>query len=525
MANRIQLRRDTTANWANVNPILSDGEMGYDINTNEIRIGDGSTEWTGLSGNTIGGGGGAANTGDVTFNGINIIGDDNLRFQPNTTVTDGYVDIYLTTGPDIHIDHSGGNLILGPDNWANVRLATEGNVQIRAQDGTSISTWTFNPNGNLILPLGSNISETATTTVISPPGASAGQSLVIRPTGQFYLSASGNIVAGANLTITLTNNVSPTATQFNYTITGATAEQLGIGSLTGSFPVLSPPDEVPQSSSIVLPIPAESNATTVTLTIDSDQGEGAANVTITVTGNAVISSESSHVHLLSGNPATVDLYLGDDDQYVKIEKNAGNVVIGTNTNTHHWRFGTDGTLTLPAVGGDEGAEIAFGKAANSGLSGNTIVVDQFVNRLRFFESGGGNRGAYIDLAQAASTVGTLLNNRVSGFVNAGANVIMDSLKATVTTSDQRGLSLAATTGSFEANVAGTYANVGGTGGSRASVSITTTPSASLFGWDFTIAGDMATYIITDSTNSRAYRVTMQIGNGFDNNMISIERLV
>jgi hypothetical protein len=155
MANRIQLRRDTTANWANVNPILSDGEMGYDIVTNEIRIGDGSTAWTGLSGNVIGGGGGGgggASTGDVTFNGINIIGDDNLRFQPNTTVTDGYVDIYLTTGPDIHIDHSGGNLILGPDNWANVRLATEGNVQIRAQDGNFTSTWTFNPDGNLVFP-------------------------------------------------------------------------------------------------------------------------------------------------------------------------------------------------------------------------------------------------------------------------------------------------------------------------------------------------------------------------------------
>jgi hypothetical protein len=190
-----------------------------------------------------------------------------------------------------------------------------------------------------------------------------------------------------------------------------------------------------------------------------------------------------------------------------------------------WRFGTDGTLTLPAVGGDEGAEIAFTKAPNSSLSGNTVVVDQFVNRLRFFESGGGNRGAYIDLAQAASTVGTLLNNRVSGFVNAGANVIMDSLKATVTTSAQRGLSLAATVGSFEANVAGTYANVGGTGGSRASVSITTTPSASLFGWNFDIAGDMATYVITDSTNSRAYRVTMQIGDGYNNNMVSIERLI
>lgn len=498
MANRIQLRRDTTSNWANVNPILSDGEMGYDIVTNEIRIGNGSNTWSQLSGNTISGGG--ANFGNI----ITPILDSDIT----SSRTINFVN-------------------LGADDGYSMRLGTYGEdtVQLITDFSGNNHVWEFRANGNVILPLGSTIGETANATVISPPGASAGQSLVIRPTSQFTLSASGNIVAGANLTITLTNTVSATATQFNYTITGATTEQLGIGSLTGSFPVLSPPDEVPQSSSIVLPIPAESNATTVTLTIDSDQPEGAANVTITVTGNAVISSESSHIHLVAGNVTMTDLYLGDDDQYVKIEKNAGNVVIGTNTNTHHWRFGTDGTLTLPAVGGDEGGEIAFTQATNSSLSGNTAVVDQWINRFRFFEGGGGNRGAYIDLAQAADNVGTLLNNRVSGFVNAGANVIMDSLKATVTTSDQRGLSLAATVGSFEANVAGTYANVGGTGGSRASVSITTSPSASLFGWDFTIAGDMATYIITDSTNSRAYRVTMQIGNGFDNNMISIERLI
>lgn len=58
-------------------------------------------------------------------------------------------------------------------------------------------------------------------------------------------------------------------------------------------------------------------------------------------------TETSHIHLISGDPTTVDLYLGDDDQYVKIEKNHGNVVIGTNTNTNHWILDTNGTLTLP----------------------------------------------------------------------------------------------------------------------------------------------------------------------------------
>lgn len=49
MANRIQLRRDTAANWASVNPVLADGEPGLEWDTNQIKYGDGITNWTGLS--------------------------------------------------------------------------------------------------------------------------------------------------------------------------------------------------------------------------------------------------------------------------------------------------------------------------------------------------------------------------------------------------------------------------------------------------------------------------------------------
>ena len=401
MANRIQLRRDTTANWANVNPILSDGEMGYDINTNEIRIGDGSTDWTGLSGNTIGGGGGAASTGNVTFSDTNIIGTANLRLQPNVTESGSYLDVYLTVGPDIHLASSDGNLILGGDSGANVRLGTDGNVQIQSMNIGFTSTWTFGSDGNLTIP--------------------------------------GNL----------------------------------LGSIAASpAPIIS--------------------------------GFSNANFSGDVTVGNLLLAAGGEITTAAGT---------------------GNVVIEANDGTlRTWTFDSTGVLTLPTIGGDEGAEIGFTKAPNSALSGNIVVVDQQVNSIRFIEEGGGNRGAYINLGQAAPAVGTLLNNRVSGFVNAGANVVMDSLIATVTTSSQRGLSLAATVGSFNANVAGTYANVS-TGGSRASVTSTTSPSTSLFGWNFDIAGDMATYIITDTTNSRAYRITMQIGDGYNNNMISIERLV
>ena len=48
MANRIQLRRDTAANWTRVNPILEDGEPGLEIDTKQVKFGDGDTAWQDL---------------------------------------------------------------------------------------------------------------------------------------------------------------------------------------------------------------------------------------------------------------------------------------------------------------------------------------------------------------------------------------------------------------------------------------------------------------------------------------------
>ena len=48
MADIIQIRRDTAANWTSANPILAQGELGVETDTDKIKIGDGSTAWTGL---------------------------------------------------------------------------------------------------------------------------------------------------------------------------------------------------------------------------------------------------------------------------------------------------------------------------------------------------------------------------------------------------------------------------------------------------------------------------------------------
>ena len=48
MANRLQLRRDGAQQWANINPILAQGELGIELDTSRIKIGDGVTPWNSL---------------------------------------------------------------------------------------------------------------------------------------------------------------------------------------------------------------------------------------------------------------------------------------------------------------------------------------------------------------------------------------------------------------------------------------------------------------------------------------------
>jgi hypothetical protein len=45
MATKIQLRRDTTVNWAAGNPVLAEGEIGIDLTINRMKVGDGVKTW------------------------------------------------------------------------------------------------------------------------------------------------------------------------------------------------------------------------------------------------------------------------------------------------------------------------------------------------------------------------------------------------------------------------------------------------------------------------------------------------
>lgn len=49
MATRIQLRRDIASNWSTDNPILSEGELGFETDTGRFKIGNGINDWQTLN--------------------------------------------------------------------------------------------------------------------------------------------------------------------------------------------------------------------------------------------------------------------------------------------------------------------------------------------------------------------------------------------------------------------------------------------------------------------------------------------
>lgn len=51
---KIQLRRGDSSQWVSANPVLSQGEPGYDTTTGALKVGDGLNAWTDLAG--LGGG-------------------------------------------------------------------------------------------------------------------------------------------------------------------------------------------------------------------------------------------------------------------------------------------------------------------------------------------------------------------------------------------------------------------------------------------------------------------------------------
>ena len=163
MANKIQLRRDTTANWARVNPILDDGEPGLDITTNQVKYGDGANAWVDLSYASGGGGGDSIVNGNYSVS----VGANGVVTMETSRGSLEFGALPEPGGPShFHIMRASGdnadlyfgddfNYVLQPGPASGPGHPPYG-VEIGTKDivAGSQNVWRFGTDGNLTFPNG-----------------------------------------------------------------------------------------------------------------------------------------------------------------------------------------------------------------------------------------------------------------------------------------------------------------------------------------------------------------------------------
>ena len=130
---RIQLRRDTAANWTSVNPILASGEQGYETDTGLMKVGDGLKAWAdldyfGAHDHNGGGGTGGTNLGvtNVTQTTLDVTSDTgtDATLVSATALKAGLMS--AQDKADLEVLKSGSG---GTDNDTTYTLATGVNVE------------------------------------------------------------------------------------------------------------------------------------------------------------------------------------------------------------------------------------------------------------------------------------------------------------------------------------------------------------------------------------------------------------
>jgi hypothetical protein len=363
MAVRIQLRRDTAANWASSNPTLRAGEIGIETDTLKFKVGTGSTPWNSITAyanvvptdlnNTLNG---YLETGDLGNTVAELVGGD--LYIPGT-------DIIFEGTDDAH------ELILS------------------APDVTSDKTVTL-PNATTTL-VGTDTTDTLTNKTLTSPIVSgltlSDASIVFE--GAVADSYETTLTAGEptdDRTLTL-----PNATD---TLVGrATTDTLTNKTLTS--PVVS--GLYLSDSSIVFEGTANDHETTLTVT------DPTADRTLTLpdsTGTVALTSDiTTAINALS----TTDIEEGTN-QYFTDERaqDAVAAAIAAGTHTNITITYNDNANSLSFAGAvtysDENAQDAVGNAVGNGLDYDDNTGAISVDPSEFALSAVGTPTANIDMA-------------------------------------------------------------------------------------------------------------------------------
>jgi len=381
------------------NAVLSNGSNTSISTTGNITgnyfIGNGS-QLTGISSGVQSSiANGTSNVNIATANG-------NVTIAANASSTWTFSNTGTTTFPTgVTLSNARG------PNSVNFLTGVDKSFQIETQTNVTSKLWNFTTDGNLTLPQNGNINFSNGINILSAVAGTYGNANVatflaaygsntISTTGNItanYFFGSGVTAAAANSSVQLISNNENTQVRVDdanveiYTSpNGVTQYQWSFGNngvlgVAGNINFGGDPSAAPSlndfasvTSAANFAIVADSANSYQTWNFDSTgnltivHGSQIQEVASPVPGNYALalrgtgsispdqqllvyptSIDANHLHLTSGNLYNTELFLGNDDLYVKLA-NTGNVVVNTNDgvgNTAQYTFDSTGNLTVP----------------------------------------------------------------------------------------------------------------------------------------------------------------------------------
>ena len=421
---KIQIRRDTAANWSSVNPTLADGEVGLDTSNNLIKYGNGASTWNDLLPFTnqnvlaisdLATGGSittAANINIYTAFNVNQTTAGQTLTLPTPTQNAVNKSVFVINSGSASFTVYGTTLTTDTGTQLYFRASTQTWIPVSGSGGggstTSISNGTSNvnipsANGNVLI----SSAGTANVVVVTSTGANIAGTANI----------TGNTAIGGNLAITGKSNLNAVG---NVTITGGTTGQVlttnGSGTLTWS--TVSAGSLANGTSNISIPTVNGnvliSSAGTANVLVVTGTGANIAG-TANITGNLIAGNISATT--LTGNLAN----LVNGTSNIRVIAN-GNVVISSGNFANIVVVKTNGVNVNGSL--TVSGQTSLGPASNVFISGGgngQVLSADGIGGTRWADlsSVGGipswnlpTVNAYISATTTAPTIGTTTRNQM-----------------------------------------------------------------------------------------------------------------
>jgi len=291
---RIVIRRDTAANWTAADPVLLQGEWGFETDARKLKIGDGASTWAALSYFSTGSGGGGSGT--VTSVGLSLPGLFSVSGSP-VTATGTLTATLATQSPNLIWAGPGSGVTAAVPAFRALVAADLPTTTVTAGSygsASSVSTFTVDAAGRLTA---------ASSTAIAIASTAVSGLATVATSGSATDLATGTLPA-ARLPATAVTAGSYTYGSFTVDaagrLTAASSGAAPVTSVTGTAPVVSSGGATPAISISAATISAAGSMSAA----DKTKLDGVATGATANSSDATLLARANHTGTQAGSTVT-----------------------------------------------------------------------------------------------------------------------------------------------------------------------------------------------------------------------------